>query len=47
MPVLKKIILKGKAGAERGTQAQDAVLELAKDEWETIQEKYQAMNAEE
>ena len=47
MPVLRKIVLSAKAGAERGTKSQEAVVELAKNEWDNIQAKYQAMEPEE
>ena len=47
MPLFKKIILKKKAGGERGTESQDAVLEQAKNEWDRIQDQFKDKPAEE
>ena len=47
MTVLKKITLKNKAGAERGTTSQEAVIDLCNTEWDEIQKRYGAMSPEE
>ena len=41
MPLLRKIIIKKGAG-QRGTEDKEAVLELARSEWDQIREKYAA-----
>ena len=47
MPLLKKIKLVYRKDGARGTESKDEVIDMARAEWQNIQDKFAAMSAEE
>ena len=47
MPVIKKIKIRFPKGGARGTESKDELLNMARAEWQNIQDKFAAMSAEE